>query len=708
MKHEKYKKRQYLFLITLSIILLSSVHAGYASSFADTYRYTDDMSSGTSSSEDGLVLNLENSEGTPLDVMVTSGWDYGINALSQVGDAFIYYFCESFAPSFDALTALGEGRQINVGEDGQFAHTSDDFSSSYIVSTILQFAWGFGVVLVNLLLLSHLFLCLVGRSEVIRDNPVGLIAKYVLAWLAMYFAPTIIFKAMEIWYDFWQFVVSIDGNQTISMNDFSIVTREESRYILFGVYIKVESIMANILFSFFTIFLVWKIVKNFIRLYLEIIERYFVLMLVALLFPAVVPTAITNNTKNIFNSYLRMFFSQGFVLIINTVFMKIFVHVLLLGGWTNGIVNYVACLAFLKVCQRIDSYMLTMGLNVAQTGGGFAAAVGGSLGNLGSSLRSLRSFNEGRKNIGAGIAEKAVRSGNESAFAFGKAFGADLKDVSSGALSAPALKQSFAAQNAQNIRQEKATSANSIPGYGTGKVTHVSNNNNIHSMLSEAGINSSYAQKLTDAGVNPSDISKFEQLDQSGNHWGVYDKDGMGIAALNNGDVYTQQNRSSIIEQIKNVDSMAQQSGDPSLFQAQCATTGHYPTGTGPNDIHMVSNDDVRSATGGEIVAADNAAPDSKCTYNAGEAGIEYANVRTYTGPDMGSGRPSSIDKYEFVSPAMKPNVMTDRRYSKYTNADGNVYYYRKLGAVNPNNSGNASNPADQVTSEKKGKKSKK
>ena len=160
--------------------------------------------------------------------------------------------------------------------------------------------------------------------------------------------------------------------------------------LLFGIFLIIGIIMMI------------KLLKEFFKLFLEIVERYFVFFILLAFFPVTAATISSNNTKRIFQTYLRMVYSQGFLLVINTVFMSIFFSILANGGWTAGLLNYLAAFAFLRVCQRIDAYMAQLGLNVVQTGASLFGAIGGSAMGFGSALRSLSAADRGRQNVGKG------------------------------------------------------------------------------------------------------------------------------------------------------------------------------------------------------------------------------------------------------------------------------------------------------------------
>lgn len=134
------------------------------------------------------------------------------------------------------------------------------------------------------------------------------------------------------------------------------------------------------------IILIIRILTNFFNLILEVIERYVILGFLTIVAPMCLATGASKATSNICRSFIRMYISQVVVMCMSILFMKVFAHAM--GQWVadlahedavNPVTGLLMILAWLKLGQRVDQHMATLGLSVAQAGGlgqemAFAAA----------------------------------------------------------------------------------------------------------------------------------------------------------------------------------------------------------------------------------------------------------------------------------------------------------------------------------------------
>ena len=130
-----------------------------------------------------------------------------------------------------------------------------------------------------------------------------------------------------------------------------------------------------------TIFIYWALIK----LMLEVVERYVLLAALTYTAPLAFATGATETTSGVLKAWVRMYGSEILVIVLNIWFLRIFQ----MGtGYLYGIYNSNLALvdgsgetipfiliifvlvAWLKLAQRLDSYLSTLGLNAAHTGGG--------------------------------------------------------------------------------------------------------------------------------------------------------------------------------------------------------------------------------------------------------------------------------------------------------------------------------------------------
>lgn len=142
-----------------------------------------------------------------------------------------------------------------------------------------------------------------------------------------------------------------------------------------------SALVSSIINLVCTIFIYWALVK----LMLEVVERYVLLAALTYTAPLAFATGATESTSGVLKAWVRMYGSEILVIVLNIWFLRIFQ----MGtGYLYGIYNSNLALvdgsgetipfiliifvlvAWLKLAQRLDSYLSTLGLNAAHTGGG--------------------------------------------------------------------------------------------------------------------------------------------------------------------------------------------------------------------------------------------------------------------------------------------------------------------------------------------------
>ena len=116
---------------------------------------------------------------------------------------------------------------------------------------------------------------------------------------------------------------------------------------------------------------------NYFKLLLETVERYIVVGVLCYTSPLAFSMGASKSTLQVFRSWCRMVGSQLLLLVLNVWFLR---------GFNSSMGSYMAnggalstgqgsiflwlfcALAFLKTAQKFDSYLASLGLNVAQTG----------------------------------------------------------------------------------------------------------------------------------------------------------------------------------------------------------------------------------------------------------------------------------------------------------------------------------------------------
>jgi hypothetical protein len=195
---------------------------------------------------------------------------------------------------------------------------------------------------------------------------------------------------------------------------------------------------------------------NYIKLLLEAVERYIVVGVLGYTSPLALATGSSKDSANVLKGWGRMYGSQLLLLVFNVWFIRAFNS----GLWTfmvnaettfetanNDIQGQMflwlfSMLAILKVGQRVDSYMASMGLNVAQTGGGLGMEVMAAFGTLRGTVQGITNGARG-----------AGRSGSASSMSPLSGLGAAEAVRTAGIKVTPGQSVSGVSQNAARTRQ---------------------------------------------------------------------------------------------------------------------------------------------------------------------------------------------------------------------------------------------------------------
>ena len=171
-------------------------------------------------------------------------------------------------------------------------------------------------------------------------------------------------------------------------------------------------------------------VIEFIKFVLEIMERYIVVKLLYISSPAAMGMVVSRTTSAITVNYLRMYFSQLLLLLYNKFFtyllsaMTAAVLVEQIYAGKSGITPWLFLIASCKAAQRVDSYMKSLGLTVAQTGSAVLDSVMGAVHALGKGWGAAKGgagfVGAAQMNLGAATGNYGLYKAGESKQAFAK------------------------------------------------------------------------------------------------------------------------------------------------------------------------------------------------------------------------------------------------------------------------------------------------
>lgn len=116
---------------------------------------------------------------------------------------------------------------------------------------------------------------------------------------------------------------------------------------------------------------------SFVKLILEIVERYCWTFFLLYLSPLASATLASSTTSGIYKKFFTMFVSQCLLLLLNVWCLKMACSGLSLSGneATTNIVSLLLCYACIRLSSKFDSYINQLGLNSAITGNGLGAEI---------------------------------------------------------------------------------------------------------------------------------------------------------------------------------------------------------------------------------------------------------------------------------------------------------------------------------------------
>ena len=164
------------------------------------------------------------------------------------------------------------------------------------------------------------------------------------------------------------------------------------------------------------------VVKEFLNFMVEIVERYFVTCLLYIAFPAIAGTFVSKKTS-VLSAYFRMLICQLFLLVMNVLFVKLIITLAMartldidLDPTTpmtgTVIFNYIVLMGFIKVAERIDSYMHSLGLNTATTGGRLLDGIAMGFNTVMSGIRTAQSMGRMREGAMMNRANSLMQKGD--------------------------------------------------------------------------------------------------------------------------------------------------------------------------------------------------------------------------------------------------------------------------------------------------------
>lgn len=212
---------------------------------------------------------------------------------------------------------------------------------------------------------------------------------------------------------------------SMEAEDFTFAGVEEALKNGVTTAVSTVTIVGPILILILLIALGW----NYFKLLLETVERYIVVGVLCYTSPLAYALGGSKATNQVFKSWCRMVGSQLLLLVMNVWFLRAFDSSVgqfignggALASGNGSVFLWLFCsLAFLKTAQKFDSYLASLGLNVAQTGSSMAM-------EMVMAARVLSGLGGGSKSAGT-----VFRSGGSAASSAATGTGAAATSFSAG------------------------------------------------------------------------------------------------------------------------------------------------------------------------------------------------------------------------------------------------------------------------------------
>lgn len=172
---------------------------------------------------------------------------------------------------------------------------------------------------------------------------------------------------------------------TVTMNKGKTFEIESFSSLMDNLFVSTsyDELTASIIVLLMLVVITWA----FIKLLLEMVERYVVLGFLFYASPLAMSMVSSNSLHGIFTNYVRMVVSQYLIMLLNMMFLFVFFYAFTFqplltakdATISSTLLYYAMMLAWLRLGRSLDEHLSSLGLSVAQTGAGLGAEIQGDL-----------------------------------------------------------------------------------------------------------------------------------------------------------------------------------------------------------------------------------------------------------------------------------------------------------------------------------------
>ena len=249
----------------------------------------------------------------------------------------------------------------------------------------VTFLTGVGMLILYIIFLFQVFKSYFAPLGVKSEHPIRLLLKTLIFMVLVVEAPNICYMFFNVGtapYNFFLNEAQWEGGSTLqdlagwaSGLNKSMVSSVGSAVPgnIDGVSKSVLGLVEDVL----CIVMLFSILINFVKLIIEVAERYVILGVLSIFSPLCIATGVSDATSSILKKWIQAMISQVILMCMSVFFLSSFQvaagKITTTGDITgeHGIfIGMVLLLAWLRTGQRIDSHMGTLGLGALQAGGG--------------------------------------------------------------------------------------------------------------------------------------------------------------------------------------------------------------------------------------------------------------------------------------------------------------------------------------------------
>ena len=275
------------------------------------------------------------------------------------------------------------GPVLNFFTKGFFAFFNLDTTQFFNIFAPLRDVTGAfkvaGISLVSIIVVLRLFRNFAAPVSDDYEDPVKLIGRALFSYIAIantYFVMNLEFSLVKTIY---KSVTKIFNNATYK----SVTNMTSLDWKKLGEAVVSTETSDKIVINVVCIIFIFITFKNFFRTLLEAAERYVVISTGVFCSPLACSSLASKGTSKIFHSYIRLIFNELLLMIFNVIFIRSSIYAIntFIDGGGGQVLNakgdtvgnvctfFFLLNAFLIVGQKMDAFMRSLGMDIAQTGG---------------------------------------------------------------------------------------------------------------------------------------------------------------------------------------------------------------------------------------------------------------------------------------------------------------------------------------------------